>query len=196
MSFCSITIKKFHDRVTCLALAGAGFVLRYSYVFMSDIYTRQNDVWYFGGEGGHAGYIEYIYNNNALPNFDPTTLWQYYHPPLHHIICAVWLKFCASIGIEYYMACEAIQALTLFYVCAVTITVYKILRLFDLKGKALTIPFGMCCMYPYFVLMSGGINNDPLMLCFTVGAIYCVLNGIESRLQRISSKPPSVSVLA
>ena len=41
--------KKFHDRVTCLALAGAGFVLRYSYVFMSDIYTRQNDVWYFGG---------------------------------------------------------------------------------------------------------------------------------------------------
>lgn len=167
--------KKFHDRVTCLALAGAGFVLRYSYVFMSDIYTRQNDVWYFGGEGGHAGYIEYIYNNNALPNFDPTTLWQYYHPPLHHIICAVWLKFCTSVGIEYYMACEAIQALTLFYVCAVTITVYKILRLFDLKGKALTIPFGMCCMYPYLVLMSGGINNDPIMLCFTVGAIYCVL---------------------
>ena len=167
--------KKFHDRVTCLALAGAGFVLRYSYVFMSDIYTRQNDVWYFGGEGGHAGYIEYIYNNNALPNFDPTTLWQYYHPPLHHIICAVWLKFCTSVGIEYYMACEAIQALTLFYVCAVTITVYKILRLFDLKGKALTIPFGMCCMYPYLVLMSGGINNDPLMLCFTVGALFCVL---------------------
>lgn len=65
--------------------------------------------------------------------------------------------------------------MTLFYVCAVTITVYKILRLFDLKGKALTIPFGMCCMYPYLVLMSGGINNDPLMLCFTVGAIYCVL---------------------
>lgn len=166
--------RKFYDKVKCLALAGAGFVLRYSYVFMSDIYTRQNDVWYFGGEGGHAGYIEYIYNNNALPDFDPTTLWQYYHPPLHHIICAVWLKFCTIFGIEYYMACEAIQALTLFYVCAVTITVYKILRLFDLKGKALTIPFGMCCMYPYLVLMSGGINNDPLMLCFTVGAIYCV----------------------
>ncbi|WP_295207422.1 hypothetical protein [Ruminococcus sp.] len=167
--------KKFVDRVTCLCLAAAGFVLRYSYVLETDIYTRQNDVWFFGEEGGHAGYIEYLYNNHALPNFDPTTLWQYYHPPLHHIICAVWLKFCTAFGIEYYMACEALQGLTLFYISAVVITFYKLLKLFDLKGKALTIPFGIGCMFPYLAIMSGGINNDPLMLCFTMGAIYCVI---------------------
>lgn len=167
--------RKYYDKIKCLALAAAGFVLRFSYVLESDIYTRQNDVWLFGGEGGHAGYIEYIYNHHALPDFDPTTLWQYYHPPLHHIICAVWLKFCSMFGIEYYMACEALQSLSMFYICVVLITLYKILRLFGLKGKALTIPFGIASVYPYLVMMSGAINNDPLMLCFLMGALYCTV---------------------
>lgn len=167
--------RKFYDKIKCLVLAAAGFVLRFSYVLETDIYTRQNDVWLFGGEGGHAGYIEYICNHRALPDFDPTTLWQYYHPPLHHIICAVWLKFCSMFGIEYYMACEALQSLSMFYICAVLITLYRLLRLFGLKGKALTVPFGIASAYPYLAMMSGAINNDPLMLCFLMGALYCAV---------------------
>lgn len=45
--------------------------------------------------GGHLAYIQYLYENWRLPDSDPTTVYQFNHPPLHYYICALWMKFCS-----------------------------------------------------------------------------------------------------
>ena len=41
------------------------------------------------GNGGHLYYILLLYQDFELPN---SAVGQYYHPPLHHYISAIWLK--------------------------------------------------------------------------------------------------------
>ena len=67
---------------TIVALA---FLIRFYYVYSIDIYTYQHDINHFE-TNGHFGYIQYIYSNVGLPSFDPRPEWQFYHPPLHHMI--------------------------------------------------------------------------------------------------------------
>ena len=65
-----------------------GILLRTMYIIYTPITERQHDVDYFNYEG-HLSYINTIYETGKLPE---TNEWQYYHPPLHHFLSAVWLK--------------------------------------------------------------------------------------------------------
>lgn len=163
------------QEIQILCLAAAGFVLRFAYVLETDITVRQNDVGGMGCEEGHMGYICYFLQNHRLPDFDPTTKWQFYHPPLHHILSAIWMRFCTSFGLEDYVPYEALQILPLFYSCVILILSYKIMKLWNLKGKALSIPFALLCFFPYLIIMSGALNNDALSVCFIMGAVYNTL---------------------
>ena len=65
----------------------AGFLLKLVYVLYTGIGTRQHDVHSFtDSTNGHAGYIRYLYTYGHLPDFDPRQEFQFYHPPLHHIL--------------------------------------------------------------------------------------------------------------
>ncbi len=84
-----------------LTIAGAGILLRFFYCLFSTIYERQYDI----GEidlaaghtvsGGHLAYIQYVYESGHLPcmDFDPTSVYQFNHPPLHYAVSALWLRF-------------------------------------------------------------------------------------------------------
>ena len=52
-----------------------GTMFRTAYVLYTAIWTRQHDVIDFGTGEGHAGYIEYIYENLSLPSGDPREKW-------------------------------------------------------------------------------------------------------------------------
>ena len=159
----------------------AGVLIRFMYVLYTSRYTRQHDVGNFDAFSGHAGYIHYIYENGHLPDFDVSTVDQFYHPPLHHIICALWWKMLASIGIADAYAQSSIQTLTLFYSSVSLILSYKIFRQFDLKGAALVAAFAVMAFHPTFIIFAGSINNDILSVTFMLLAVLYSIKWYKSR---------------
>ena len=161
--------KERSDRHNAFCIMLMSFSIKFCYVLYSSCYTRQNDVRSFDGDAGHAGYIEYLIRNKHLPDFLPTSKWQFYHPPLHHTISACWIDFCENIlGASRNHARESLQMLMLFYSVAAVIIVYKLLRYFDFSGRALLLPLALFAFHPAYILSSGAINNDQLAALMTV----------------------------
>ena len=79
------------EKISVYIVMIAGALLRLFYVAFSTIYDRQYDIGQIdldAGQtvsGGHLAYIQYIYHN-GLPDFDPTAVYQFHHPPLHHCL--------------------------------------------------------------------------------------------------------------
>lgn len=140
-----------------------GLAIRLYYIVRTSYTMRQHDTAEIGFGSGHLAYIEYLYNNLHLPDFDPREVWSFYQPPLHHITAAVWLKLIGLLGISFELAVESIQALTTIYSCITVYLSYRILKEFGVRKRALVISFAIICLHPSLILMSGSINND--MLC-------------------------------
>lgn len=161
---------------TALLFMGMSFLLKFYYVFYTSVYERQHDVSKFGGDKGHTGYIEYLLFHHSLPDFDPRERWQFYHPPLHHAISALWIDLSENLlGVGHDPARESLQTLTLFYAMVILITAYRILRHFKLQGMGLYAPLLLIAFHPSFTLFSGSINNDILSVAFIFGAVLCTL---------------------
>ena len=158
------------SRVVLLMLA-AGFLLRAAYILYTNGITRQHDFWYFDNIYGHAGYIRYLYDNGHLPDFDPLTRSQYYQPPLHHAIAALWMRLNTWLGLSVLQAGESVQVLTLFYSSSCMLLSYRILRELELKGMALLVPMAILCFHPTFIILGGSSNNDILCTTLMLAAI-------------------------
>lgn len=158
-----------------------GIIIRFTYVLYTSAQSRQHDVYDFGHDG-HSGYIRYLFEHNfKLPDFDPTLVDQFYHPPLHHLIAAAWWKILANMGILNYYAQESIQTLTLFYSICCSILTYKILRKFNIKGVILVSLFAVISFHPTFIIFSASINNDILSVTFMLAALYMALCWFETQ---------------
>lgn len=169
------------DRHWAFLIMVTSFAIKLCYVLYTSFYTRQHDVGSFDGEKGHAGYIEYILKNRGLPDFDPRTRYQYYHPPLHHTVSAAWIYLCEEVfGVSRNNARESLQMLMLFYSVASLIVVYKLLRHFGFKGKALILPLALFAFHPSYILSSGSINNDQLSNLLTLVAILLTMRWCKS----------------
>jgi hypothetical protein len=172
--------QKYKEQLGSFLMIAVGFFLKLYYVMGTSCYTRQHDVGSFDGDIGHSAYIEYLYNNHALSDFDVRTKAQFCHPPFHHAISALWLFVNEKIlGISRDPTRESVQMLTLFYSMCIIITAYKILKYFKLKGKALYIPLIIVSMHPCFILFSGSINNDVLSVALETGAVIAALKWYE-----------------
>ena len=71
----------------------AAIALRTFYVLYTGAEQRQHDMGEFDSDLGnnyHAEYIEYLIENHRLLNENVVQHWQFYHPPLVHIISAVF----------------------------------------------------------------------------------------------------------
>lgn len=171
----------------CLFIA-AGFLLRLYYILHTDVFERQHDVWSFSNgdfvafdDCRHAEYIEYIATYLKLPNIYPANgLSQLYHPPFHHIIAGLWLRFNTVLGIDYTAATENIQLLTLFYSSACMLIVYRILKRLGCKAWGLLLPLVVVCFHPTFIIMAGSVNNDILSIALALYSIYAALRWYEN----------------
>lgn len=152
-----------------------GTLIKIFYVLYTAIWTRQHDVIDFGVGEGHAGYIEYIYYNNALPAGDPREKWAFFQPPLHHIISAIWMKVCNKFGLAYRQLQENIQGLTLFYSAGTVFLSYFICKELGLKERGQKAALLLISFHPVFILMSGSINNDALSLFLMIFALYILI---------------------
>ena len=164
-----------------LLLFAAGFIMRLSYILMMSAVMIQHDVHSLGAGAGHAGYIEYLYANGHLPDFDLREIDQFYHPPIHHILAALWMRLQTMIGIRYADAYENVQVLTLFYSTLSMILSYKIFRRLKLSGSGLIAATAVIAFCPTFYIMSGSVNNDILSVTFMLGAVLNTLNWYQSR---------------
>ena len=155
----------------------AGFALRLIYVLYTDIGTRQNDIGIFE-EGTynlyHSGYILFVRDKLSIPDIDVTRAGQFYHPPFHYFVCALFLKIYELFlgGSHNY---EALQILTLCYANVSAVLTYRILKLFDLDEDVLLPAAAVIAFFPEFILLSGSINNDSLSVMLTFLALYTAI---------------------
>ena len=176
---------KYNEKLIFWLLTISSIFLRLIYVIRIPYNVNQHDAGDF--TAGHIGYICYLVEHNwKLPDFNPTTVWSFYHPPLHHYLAAVVAKLSLVCGTDMTKAMENVQFLTVFYgVCTLFIS-YKLLKKFKLTGFALFLPYALLCFHPSLVMLSGSINNDALCLLLTLVTAYIALLWYEKpELKRI-----------
>lgn len=168
-----------------------GALMRMGFVLFNDIYTLQNDGGTYTGFGtpdinnGHIGYAEYIYKFFHIPDMDPYDHFGYYHPPLHHIIEAIWLTIQRLLGIPEAVRFENMQVLTFVYSSLCMVVMYLILKeIFEEKELDLrTYVPGMAlfAFYPRMMVLAGSVNNDILALLLLLCTIWRILVWIREK---------------
>ncbi len=162
-------------RRAVLLLMAAGFLLRLAYVLTFSIYQKQHDAGSLESMDGHIGYIATLAFHGALPDIDVRTVYQFYHPPCHHIIAALWVRLQVLLGVGRDEAFENVQLLTLMYSSFCMVLCCKIFRAMGLKGRGLPAAMAVVAFCPTFLILGGSINNDLLSVTLLLGALLNTL---------------------
>lgn len=167
--------KKFNKYIFIyVGIAFIALVSRLYYVSLINFWNFGHDV-RINAFGGHSDYIRYLAEHNfVLPNFNPSTVWQFSHPPLHHYICAVWYKVMYLFG-GYDFAFESMQILTTVYSLLVLFFVYKILKSLNFTDNEIVYAYILAAFLPSMTLLAGNLNNDVLCFLFSTIAIWFVV---------------------
>jgi len=163
----------------CVTLITLGFALRLYYNDLTPYNVSKHDLGYATGlhsgyvGSGHLGYIEHICRTGALPDFDPSTRWSFYNPPLFHILASVILGLFhfPGEGIDT-GAWELVQLLPSVAILFAVIGTYRLLRELGAHGVPLLIGVTIVSFHPSLSYLSLTLNNDALAFTFTVWAVY------------------------
>lgn len=161
-------------------LFAVGFAVRLCYVLKITAAQNQHDVFSITNteHPRHNTYIRHLYEEMRLPQTEQNICYglsQYYHPPLHHALAALWMRVQTAIGLDFYTAYENIQYLTLFYSSAIMVACKKLFEELGLKKAALVAACAIIAFQPTFYLLAGSINNDVLcILFFILSMLYSV----------------------
>jgi len=164
-----------------------GMLMRVGYVLFMDIWTLQNDAGTYTGFGtadinnGHIGYVEYIYKFFHIPDMDPYDHFGYFHPPLHHIIEAIWMTVQRLLGVPEVLAFENLQIPTLIYSGLCMIVMLHILEESGLKERFFTLGMLLFAFYPRMMVFAGSVNNDILALLLLLTTIWRTLVWIREK---------------
>ncbi len=169
-----------------------GFFLRAVYVIASHYFIGIHDLGSYVGfdvmkEGmdtygsGHFGYIEYLYKYRQLPDFDPTTVWSFYNPPLFHIVSAIWVGVNKIFGFDDRICMESLQVITLCFSTLMVWYMYRILKEFIHNKKALLICTAFVALFPFTTIVAGMLNNDCFCGFFVTAAIWYTIQWQKDR---------------
>ncbi len=178
---------KLNTEKTILWIVFFGTFLRVFYCLFTDIWTLQNDGGTYTGFGtadinnGHIGYIEYIYKFFHLPDMDPYDHFGYYHPPLHHIIEAIWLTVQRFLGVPEALAFENLQVPTLIYSALCMVVMLHILEESGVKDRLVIFGMLLFAFHPRMMVLAGSVNNDILALLFLLITIWRTLCWIREK---------------
>ncbi len=174
-----------YKKITFLILA-AGILVRALYViFMPVVNFAQYDIGTVDIDNnvltGHLGYIFYLYKNHSFVPFDPREIYQFNHPPVHHIICAVWISFIGLFTDSTKVLIESVQFITLIYS---VITLFAFERILDelevpKSGKAFALL--IFAFQPTLIMTAGSVNNDGIGLMFQVLAVWFTVRWYKTR---------------
>lgn len=148
--------------ITIIILA---FVIRLIYIIKTPYMENQHDI---EPNGNGLSYIFTIYDTGKLPD---NNAGQNYHPPLHQILSAGWLRIISIFTQDFEKMCESLQFLTLIYSMAIIFISYKILQELKIKDKYKILLMLVFAFHPMFVILSGTLNNDVLCLLLVTWSI-------------------------
>lgn len=157
-----------------------GILLRLFYIILTQGHYFQNDIGALQeGNIGHLGYVYYIWDNGKLPDVDPMISYQFYHPPLHYIIAAAFLKVFTLFGGDIAQGDEALQFLSVFYSSVLLVYLNKLSKHMKLSITGRYVAMIFAAFLPFSVMMSGALNNDLLMVTLSVMCVYYILQWYE-----------------
>jgi len=155
------------------------FLIRFCFFTMSNYDIAQNDVGVFSENFKHLGYIHHIFMSGKLPEDNPMLSDQFCHPLLHHLISALYLKFCYILGFEQEIWVENLQTLPFIYSNLSLLILDKIARVLKINVNGRTIVLILTAFIPYNTMLSGALNNDALLFLMMLLSIYFTLKWYE-----------------
>ena len=167
--------KKEPENFAILVIMMASILFRIYYMLATSVYDMQHDVGTPYENYGHLGYISYLMQNHHLPDFDVREAFQFWHPPLHHFISAVFLSICWKLFPHLQGNWEPIQILPFIYITITIWILYRILKLWNIQGKALILTTLILAFHPRIITLSGSVNNDTLCVFLSFLAFYLAL---------------------
>ncbi len=180
--------KRKRDSSTVLGLIlWGGFLLRAYYVLAAPYDITNHDIGEFKGFDtnesgpGHFGYIEYLWKERRLPDFDPRTRWSFYNPPGFYIVGAVVLGAARLCGVNAPFCYEGLQAITLFFASLTVWTGYRILSEFSVKGRWLHLFVALLSLHPFYSIMSVTLTNDCMSMYFMALAAWYTVRWQKSK---------------
>lgn len=181
--------KRVTDNVKLKCILLTGILLRLYYILATPvIQTRQYDLGSAVPEEGiltgHLGYIFYLFTYKGLPDFDPRKVYQFFHPPLHHALSALWMGVVSLFTDNRNVWIEWLQVLPFLYSVLILLVILQICREFKLQGRALLFVMMIVAFHPSLIFMAGSINNDCLALLFQFATIWLALRWYRVRNYR------------
>lgn len=158
---------KLNEKRIIAVLFLIGFALRLAYCLRYNYTQNQHDVESLVSNG-HLSYINILAKGEGLPK---TNDWQFCHPPLHHFLSSLVVKFSWSLGLRNAVAFENVQLLTCFYSALLMFAAYSLLKEFKVEGRALAFGCAFIAFNPTFFILAGSINNDVLTVLLSVYAL-------------------------
>lgn len=174
------------DLVT--AALAAGFVMRAVMVLFTPLNFYQHDVSNFSGRqaGFHDSYILYIYENFTIPDGDVRDLGQFYHPPLHYILSALFLRLHNVLPFKFANDINGLKFLPMLWTSFIVLFTKKILERLNIGGKALAFSMLLISLNPHLIYLAIQVNNDALALMLMFAAVYFALEWYkEPELKKI-----------
>ena len=158
-------MKKKTYKILLITIILLAFIVRLVYVANTPYYQIQHDV---TGKNGALDYIFTIYKEGHLPTSNSN---QFYHPPLHHLLSAGWLKITGIFVHTDEGLSESLQFLTLIYSMLILYVVYNIFKEFKFNKKVRLLLMLLVSFHPTMIILSGSINNDELCFLFMLWSI-------------------------
>lgn len=170
--------KKLTDEALIVLIFALGFVLRLGYVLYTGLYVRQHDLGEFI-EGKynlwHSGYLLYVRDNFKVPDVDVRNFGEFYHPPFHYFVSAVFLRIVDLFVPRGTGNYETLQAVSMLWTHFTLIMIYKTAVQLGIRKESRVTAALIVAAFPAFTQMSASINNDILsILLFFTGFYFGV----------------------
>ena len=171
------TGKKLKAADLIAAVLAAGFVMRAVMVLFTPLNFYQHDVSNFSGRqaGFHDSYILYIYDNLTIPDVDVRYYGEFYHPPLHYILSALFLRLHNVLPLKFAGDIDGLKMLPMLWTSCFVLFAKKILERLKIGGKALAFSMLFISLNPHLIYLAIQVNNEALALMLLVGAVYFAL---------------------
>ena len=169
-----------------IAIVGLGIFLRLFYIVTTNVSNLgQYDL---GGVvldqnimNGHVGYIYYLFTYKQIPNFDPLSVYEFYQPPTHYIISALWLALVSLFTSSQTLQTELLQVIPFIWSVLSMFVVYKITKEFDLNERGTNLVMATISLNPAVIMLAGSINNDNMSYLFHFIVILAAIRWYKNR---------------
>ena len=165
-----ITVKKKWtiDKAAVLLVA-SGFVIQIFYSMYGQTY--QYDV------EGHLNYINWLYNHYLPMQSNPSAVWQFYHPPLHHYICAAYMHIHRLFSTQ----APNLEYIPRLYSLMSLVVMYKLTGELGIKGTPRLLTLTLLTFSPALIAIGGYKNNDMLSVFFLMLSVYLSVKWYKNR---------------